>query len=352
MAVGFIILIMMLGVGFYLFFFRNEAIKSPLGQELKNIIKPLDKYTFENLKKREFPLNPITFGKVLKDEKKYTSRIFYYNIDKEALGTSRPQKVSGLINTPKEKGTYPVIIMYRGFVPREKYFIGNGTQRSGEYFAQNGFITVAPDFLGYGESDTPKVSSIEERFQTYPAALQVLQSVKTLNSALAATQSGSVKADLDKIGIWGHSNGGHMSLSVLAITGKSYPTVLWAPVSKPFPYSILYFTDDIDDHGKALRKVVADFEKDYDAEKYSPTNFEKDIKTSFQIHQGEADEAVPVRWSDQLVESLKKNNQDVEYFTYPGADHNMAPLWNTAVARSLFFFQKKLILDELRNKNI
>ena len=125
------------------------------------------------------------------------------------------------------------------------------------------------------------------------------------------------------------------------ITGKNYPTVLWAPVSKPFPYSILYFTDEFADHGKALRKVVADFENDYDIELYSPNNFYPWINASMEIHQGTADDAVPLKWSDNLVADLTKLGRDITYFTYPGADHNLLSGWEEAVQRSLDFYKEQ-----------
>ena len=36
--------------------------------------------------------------------------------------------------------------------------------------------------------------------------------------------------------------------------------ILWAPVSKPFPYNILYYTDEAEDRGKWLRGEIAKFE--------------------------------------------------------------------------------------------
>ena len=317
-----------------IFFIKNfnspKEIKSPIAKE-----KPLDKYAFENLKKSKFPASPITLGEILNEKEDYISQMFYINF---------PQKVTGLINVPKGEGIYPIIIMMRGFVPKEIYSTGIGTQRAGEFFARNGFITIALDFLGYGKSDNPSGNSIEERFQTYTTGLSLLSSLSNLDVGLNASYSGKIKADVTKVGIWGHSNGGQIALSVLEITGKNYPTVLWAPVSKPFPYSILYFTDEFDDHGKALRKVIANFENDYNIELYSPTDFYSWINAPIEIHQGESDDAVPLKWSDQLVETLNKLKKDVTYFTYPGSDHNLLPNgWGVAVQRSVDFYRQNLL---------
>ena len=118
---------------------------------------------------------------------------------------------------------------------------------------------------------------------------------------------------------------------------------MWAPVSKPFPYSILFYTDETDDHGKAIRKSLAIFEKDYDSELFSPANYHNWIKAPIQIHQGTADEEVLPFWTDELVNTLKEDNIDVSYFKYPRADHNLLPSgWNDAVLREIEFFKEEL----------
>jgi len=331
-------IILLTGI-FVVFFVSKHFV--PQREKVKE--KPLLKYTFEKLKKTRFQASGITLGEPLEEKENYISQLFYYSIRDVISGENKEKKVSGLVNVPREEGTYSVIIMFRGFVPKEIYTTGIGTKRAGEVFTQNGFITIAPDFLGYAESDNPSKSAIEERFQTYTTILTLLSSLVNLNTGLDASYSGKIKADVSKVGIWGHSNGGQIALSILEITGKNYPTVLWAPVSKPFPYSILYFTDEFDDHGKALRKAVANFEKDYDIELYSPSNFYSWISAPIQIHQGTADDAVPLKWSDKLVEDLGKLGKDVTYFTYPNADHNLLPSgWTTAVQRSLDFYRGKL----------
>lgn len=297
--------------------------------------KPLEKYSFENVRKTKFAPSVISLGDPLKDGEDFSSYTFYYLVD--------GRKVSGLLNIPKKAGVYPLIVLFRGYVEKDAFTTGEGTRRTAEYFAQHGFITLAPDFLGYGDSEDGSHDSLEDRFQTYTTALTLLSSLQNLNTTLEATQSGTIKADTDHVGIWGHSNGGHIALSVLAMTKKPYPTVLWNPVSKPFPYSILYFTDEYDDHGKGLRKILADFEKQYDIEKYSPTNYYKDITAPLQLYQAEDDEAVPLRWSDELYNTLNDLDKEIEYTTYPGENHNFNNgSWEKAILTSTDFFKKEL----------
>lgn len=317
----------------------KQSFISPLGKPIPTE-KPLLKYTFENLKKTQFPKSKIVLDRSYSETADSTSQIFFFDTPKVPGGTEM-DKVSGLMNIPKKPGIYPVIVMLRGFVPDEMYSPGVGTQHVAEVLAKNGYITLAPDFLGFGQSDPPSKDSFEARFQTYTTTLTLLSSISTLNEGLQASYSGSLAADITKVGIWGHSNGGHIALSTLAALGATYPTVLWAPVSKSFPYSILYYSDEAPDHGKALRAVLANFERNYNADLFSPLNYYSWIKAPLSVHQGNVDLAVPKEWSNDLVVNLEKDGVNVSYTMYDG-DHNMLPsAWNDAVTNSVIFFDKQ-----------
>jgi len=342
MKVLLFILGVLLGLGIlgavYFYSLRSDGqVISPFGDNKseKTEERTLQKYSFESLRNRQYSTSQIHLDRPILEDEDVITQVFSYQSD--------GKKVSGVLNIPRKTGTYPVVVMLRGFVEREKYSPGIGTNRGAEFFSHNGLITLSPDFLGYGESDLDSLDSIEARFETYTTVLNLFASLDSLNTSISASYSG-VLADLNKIGLWAHSNGGHVALSTLAISGKKYPTSLWAPVSKPFPYSILYFTDEFDDEGKALRKVVSDFEKDYDVFDFSPTRYYDWIQAPLQIHQGTIDDAVPVIWSDDLYVKLKDLDKTVEYFTYSGADHNLSgPAWSTAMSRSLEFYKENFL---------
>ena len=235
--------------------------------------RPLDKYSIENLSKAKIEAAKIEIGESLKEDKDFTSYLVSFSLD-PTLTNKEKKKVTGLINIPKGDGPFPLVVMFRGYVDQEIYKTGAGTQRAGEYFARNGYLTIAPDFLGYAGSDSEAGNIFETRFQTYTTALTLLSSLQ------------SVKQWNGKdIFIWGHSNGGQIALTVLEVTGAAYPTVLWAPVSKPFPYSILYYTDESEDRGKLIRRELAEFEQTYDPDLYAiDLNYDR-VKAPLQLHQ-------------------------------------------------------------------
>jgi dipeptidyl aminopeptidase/acylaminoacyl peptidase len=313
-------------------YFLGKSKKTDTQISVPSIIHPrtLDRYTIDNLAKTEIKGSQIILGEKLFEASLYSSLLFSFSTDSDLDGRA-PKKVTGLINLPKGQGPFPVVMLLRGYVDQETYTTGAGSKRAGEYFAQNGFITLAPDYLGYGGSDKEAENIFESRFQTYVTTLSLLGSLDSLAGW-----------DGENIFIWGHSNGGQIALTVLEISQGTYPTVLWAPVSAPFPYSILFYTDESDDKGKLIRRELAKFEDTYDVELYSTPNYYDRIKAPVSLHQGSLDPEVPKAWSDELFGKLEKLNSDSEYFLYPGADHNLNPFWDSAILRSLTFFQKQI----------
>lgn len=306
-------------------FAKNEqeiALKAPIVEK----IRKYDKYTYDNLSERTYTPSNIIIGEVIKKENGYTSYVFSFNSD--------GKRVTGQVNIPTRPDPaegFPAIVMFRGFAPKEGYKTGTGTRNAASVFAKEGFLTIAPDFLGYGGSDPQSEDALESRFDNYIVALNLLASLKTLENI-----------NQDNLFIWGHSNGGHLAISLLEMTGREIPAALWAPLTKPFPYSILFYTDEYDDLGKELRKILADFEKDYDVNLYSLHAYLDRINAPIQLHQGTLDQEVLRFWSDEFVRTLKEKEKKITYFVYPGANHNLTPGWDTVIARDLAFFRKHL----------
>lgn len=302
----------------------SETLRSPATSITPIPAKPLEKYSFPSLRNQTFSPLPIELAEPIAIETGYTSWLLRYQ--------TGHGWITGQINLPKlktESEKFPAVIMIRGYVAKEEYQTGVGTENVAAVFAKNGFVTIAPDFLGFGSSDPEPENELQSRLLRPVAILQLLASIPNLPHI-----------NPEKIFLWAHSNGGQIALSVLEISGRPIPTTLWAPVSKPFPYSVLYYTDDLKDHGKYLRRLIADFESLYDVEDFSVTNFFDWITAPIQIHQGTADESVPWQWSVQLTKELQNQNLDVALYQYPGANHHLQPAWPAAVARDLELFKR------------
>lgn len=170
----------------------------------------------------------------------------------------------------------------------------------------------------------------------------LLKSVDALKTTSLKVGTNDIKVDTKNVFIWSHSNGGQIALTVLETSGVKYPSVLWAPNSAKFPYSILYYLDEADDQGKFLITKLADFMANYDVAKYAFNNYLSQIKAPMELDQGTGDNTVPIKWNEDLAQTLKKDSFDITFVKYPGADHNLQPGWNQVVANDLKFFKDHL----------
>lgn len=283
--------------------------------------KPFLKYSFLNLSRKNFLGGEIKLERILQEESFFTSWLFSFTYD--------GKKVTGMANIPKKEGKLPVVIMLRGYVDVGIYKTGIGTKKPANFFAKNGFITLAPDFLGYGDSDPEEKDILVNRFEKPVTVLNLLSSIKSLT-----------QADVNNVFLWGHSNGGQIALSVLEISGKNIPTTLWAPVTRGFPESVLNYSAQLDDQGKMVAERIAEFEKEYDPKEFSITQYFEKIQAPIQVHLGEWDEYIKKEWVEEFVIKLKSLGKEVTFYSYPKNNHQLSKDWNIVVQRDLEFFRK------------
>lgn len=289
------------------------------------IPKDYSAWSFENLSQRQFSSGQIKIGKVLRKEDKYTSYAFTYQ--------SGGKTTSGMLNKPNGGDKFPVIVLLHGWADKQYYHYGYGTEKSANYLAENGFLTLSPDFLGYGYSDWEDQDILVARFNKPVEVLDLLSSIDSLPSA-----------DANKVGIWAHSNGGQIALSVLEITGRSYPTTLWAPVSLDFPECVLTYlgTEEV---GNIVKDKIDSFLILNDPKEFSIGPYLSKIISPFIVHQAITDEYIEKKWTDNLVNKLKNQGLKVDYYLYPKENHNFNRYKETGETlreRDLEFFRKQL----------
>lgn len=306
---------------------------------------PLNNFSIQSLQQRSYTPSQLLITETMDEEPEYTKFLFSF--------TTQGKTMTGQLNVPTDLDTAQppaAIVMLRGYVPLAAYQTGVGTKNAAARFAEAGYITVAPDFFGYGQSDPEPEDPWQARFEKPAIVAELLETVSSGVPITAAQDTLRPRS----VGIWAHSNGGQIALSTLEILQKSYPTTLWAPVTAPFPYSILYFGDEVADEGKSQRAWIALFERDYDAHQFSHTQYLQYLQGPLQFQQGTIDDAVPFFWTEEFLAKLdaenERRNQDAtapaqimyDYYKYPGADHNLVGAWETAVERDLQFFAKYL----------
>lgn len=296
--------------------------------------------SIEALRKGEYPGSDIIIEQTLAPGSNYQRYIASYK--------SEGLKIYGLLTVPvgeRPNTGWPVIIFNHGYIPPDQYQTAERYVAYVDAFARNGYIVFKPDYRGHGNSEG----------QPFGAYYSPAYTIDVLNAL--STLKRYKDADPQKIGMWGHSLGGNITLRAMVVSRDIKAAVLWAGVVgtyddlmnrwhgiRPTPSS----NQEIAGHINSIRQnLVAEYGTPSDNSSFwqsiDPRFFLKDISGPLQFHQGLADSEVPLVFSQGLDNDLKNLGKTVEFYTYPGGDHNISsPNFEIAMQRSIDFFNKYL----------
>jgi dipeptidyl aminopeptidase/acylaminoacyl peptidase len=252
-------------------------------------------------------------------------------------------------NGPKPASGWPAIIFNHGFIPPAQY---RTTERYVAYvdtIARNGYIVFKSDYRGHGSSEGPP----EGAYGTPGYTDDVL-------NALAAVKAYK-DADPKRVGMWGHSLGGQLTLRSMVVSKDIKAGVIWGGVVAPYPNIFARATDParptqtprntpvppgtLGPYGRPWQQeLTAKYGSPAQNPAFwasiSPNSFLSDISGPLQLHHSVTDEEVPVAASKTLYEEMQAAGKPVELYTYPGDNHNINGNFVTAMQRTIAFFDK------------
>lgn len=301
-------------------------------------------YSLKGLQNYPYKTSPIVIQTlVFKNDLQYAYNVAY---------TSMNSTVSARLSIPavKSENIKGIVIMLRGHYHTSGYYTGRGTEVPARYYLSRGWAVIAPDFFGYGASSP--IPSPGELYQFYSTvnAIELYKSLENPNFRFSQGISQENRANLGgsfkKIGLWGHSNGGQAALHLLTVIKKPVPTVLWAPVSLPFPDSWAHYRRNPGwaEYFKSVYNA-ADFSFLAHLDKIAPG-------TPILVNHGDKDTSVPKAWNDALSGHIAAENARREkagigkinfrYDIYPGADHSLLPRsnWDIVQQQDVDFWEK------------
>src|SRR4030043_207979 len=295
--------------------------------------------SIEFMREQQYPGSDIVIEQTLPPSSNYDRYIASYKSD--GLQTY------ALLSVPqgeKPQSGWPVIIFNHGYIQPEQYRTTEKYVAYTDAFSRNGYIVFKPDYRGHGNSE----GKPEGAYYSPAYTVDVLNAVSSMKKYK--------DADPKRIGMWGHSLGGNITLRAMVVTKDIKAGVIWSGVVGTYddllnnwrrrtPWSPSQ--REIQGHIGSIRANLL--------EKYGtpsgnpsfwhsidPRFFLADVSGPVQLHQGLADETVPPAFSDGLKNDLENTGKTVEYFTYEGADHNLSQPFNLAISRSVEFFNKYL----------
>jgi len=260
--------------------------------------------------------------------------------------------------------------MNHGFFSRSVFSSGDGTDRSSAFLAEYGYITLASDYRSWGDAD------VGESLFYSGLVIDVINLLRAIPSI--------PQADFSRVGIWGHSMGGGVTMKVLTILGgrvvpsaseertTTIPTieaaVLYSPVSADFVDIIARWGNGCFGDIAAGEQVVGCNSSDVVPidlpdelltayrlagtdqnvlKRFSPINYLDSVTIPVQIHYGAEDgktlAGTPPEWSVNLTQALRDQGRYVEMYGYEGEGHSfIGQPWFDFMIRVLRFFDKNV----------
>jgi dipeptidyl aminopeptidase/acylaminoacyl peptidase len=296
---------------------------------------PLNSLSISYLRQRSYPGSDITIEQTLTPGSNYSRYIVSYRSD--------DLKIYALMTvpkTPKPKSGFPVIIFNHGYIPPAQY---RTTERYVAYvdgFARNGYVVFKSDYRGHGNSE----GEADGGYGNADYTSDVLNALASLKKY--------PEADPQRIGMWGHSMGGLVTLRAMVISKDIRAGVIWSGVVASYP--------DLMEHWRrapwvptavvpeSARHWRSDLTQQYGTPEQnpafwgsiSPTSYLSDLSGPLQLHHSTTDPEVPYEFSQTLRDQVQAAGKTVEFYSYPGDDHNLSKHLALALQRSVAFFDK------------
>jgi dipeptidyl aminopeptidase/acylaminoacyl peptidase len=290
----------------------------------------------EVMRVQEYPGSQITFEETLESGANYDRYIISY--------LSEGNRIYALFTVPWGEVPptgWPVIIFNHGYIPPGQY---RTTERYVNYvdvLARNGYIILKSDYRGHGKSEGEARSSYQAPGYTIDV-LNAIASVKTYPDA-----------DPNRIGMWGHSMGGNITLRAMVVSEEIRAGVIWGGVVVSYPDMVEYWwsarensgfpTPDPNSRRGRWRTEWAELYGDFEENpefwaSISANSYLEDLSGPIQLHHGTADASVPHKLSEILYDQVTALGHPIELHLYDEDDHNISSYFWTAMQVTLAFF--------------
>jgi len=292
------------------------------------------------MRQRNYPGSEIKIEETLNSKNGYNQYITSYQSD--------GLKIYALLCVPTGNvpdGGWPVIIFNHGYIPPEVYKTTERYVDYVDYFARNRYVVFKPDYRGSGNSE----GDPEGAFYSPAYAIDDLNAISSIKKYQPANPN--------KIGIWGHSMGGNITLRDIVVNTRDIKAaVIWGGVVGSYNDLMNNWQRKVKYTPSAKELALRNLNRKSLIDQYGtpstnpnfwnsidPTYFVSDITTPVQLHAGTDDEEVPFAFSESLYGKLNSAGKVAEFYLYDGANHNIsAPSFSIAMKRSLEFFNKYL----------
>jgi dienelactone hydrolase len=281
-----------------------------------------------------YPGSEITFVEELEPGVNYSR--YYVSYESEGL------TIYALLTIPDGEtppGGWPGIVFNHGYIPPEIYRTTERYIAYVDWLARSGYVVFRIDYRGHDRSEGESRGAYSDPGYT----------ADVLNAVAALKQYPLV--DPERIGMWGHSMGGFLTLRAMVISPDIKAGVIWAGVVGGYTDLLNRWRRRGSQTATPVPSSGSRRWRDAWAAEYgspeenpqfwqsiSANTYLADISGPVQIHHGTMDESVPLVLSQILYDEMLAAGKPVEFYTYEGDNHNLSNSFNDAMYRTIQFF--------------
>lgn len=317
----------------------TASIPAPIQPVVDLPLDEMDPLMIEYLRQQSYPGSEITIEQQLAPGVNYNRYVASYR--------SAGNKIFALLTVPTSTGTapasgWPTIIFNHGYIPPEIY---RTTERYVAYqdaFARSGYITFKSDYRGHGFSEGESASGSGSPAYT----IDVLNALASLKAYPGV--------DPERIGMWGHSMGGAITLRAMVITDEIKVGVIWAGTVGTMEQLFERWerrtrenpSPEHSQRGRWRRELLETYGTLAENPEFwasiSPNTYVADLAGPLLLQHATGDETVPVAFSQILYQQILAVEGEVEYIEYQGDDHNIAANLTSALSSAVAYFDRYL----------
>ena len=314
------------------------SIPAPVQPNLNLALEEMHPLMIEFMRQQVYPGSEIVIEQQLAAGANYSRYVTSYQ--------SEGNKIFALLTVPNSVAPatgWPTIVFNHGYIPPEIY---RTTERYVAYqdaFARAGYITFKSDYRGHGFSDGESASGSGSPAYTVDV-LNALTSLKAYPGV-----------DVERIGMWGHSMGGQITLRAMVVTGDIKAGVIWAGTVGTYEQLFERWaqrarenppTPERQRRGRWRQELLDTYgtleENPAFWDSISANTYVADLSGPLLLQHATGDATVPVAFSRVLNGQIQAIEGDVEYIEYQGDDHNIAANLGSALSSAVAYFDRYL----------
>lgn len=294
--------------------------------------KSLNPLSIEYIRQLAYPGSEITLEQTLAPGSNFSRYVTSYQ--------SEGFKISALLTVPNGKkpvNGWPVIIFNHGYIAPRQYSTTASYATYQDALARAGYITFKSDYRGNGNSEGAPTNP--HLAPDYPIdVLNALASLKKFPDA-----------DPNRIGQWGHSLGGGVTLRAMIVSKDIKAGVIWSGTVGSYDLDMIaggFRAPSSAGARSPLQSLIEQYGSPQQNPQFwasiSPMMYIADLAAPLQLHHDLADSEVAFKYSQEVFDQAKQAGKPIELYSYPGDDHNLANSFGLAMQRSIAFFDQYL----------